>query len=284
MPNKSEIAQIAEQKGVTKAAIDKDWVLGHFVNAIYGHDYLRTELIFKGGTCLRKCFFPSYRFSENLDFTTRNRDLELSRKVLLELCALVETDTAVRLDIHSVKPLYFNNQLTGYQAEIKYWGAEHTKNQRPPDPSRWQTKIKIEVILFEKVVFETGLKNIIHPYSDSIKVRARPVCYDLHEVMSEKLRAMIQRSYTAPRDYYDVWYLSNNCVFDKVKIRAAFYEKMEFNGLKFNGIESFALARVQKVLIAHWHNSLGAHLPAVHLPAFETVLSDLQGLLREIFI
>lgn len=27
--------------------------------------------MFKGGTCLRKVYFPGYRFSEDLDFTSR---------------------------------------------------------------------------------------------------------------------------------------------------------------------------------------------------------------------
>lgn len=32
---KREIEKIAEQKGVAKTTIDKDWVLGHFTDAIY---------------------------------------------------------------------------------------------------------------------------------------------------------------------------------------------------------------------------------------------------------
>ena len=27
-----------------------------------------------GGTCLKKCYFETYRFSEDLDFTLRNED------------------------------------------------------------------------------------------------------------------------------------------------------------------------------------------------------------------
>jgi predicted nucleotidyltransferase component of viral defense system len=30
--------------------------------------------VFKGGTCLKKCFFETYRFSEDLDFTIINPD------------------------------------------------------------------------------------------------------------------------------------------------------------------------------------------------------------------
>jgi len=32
---KREIEKFAEQKGVAKSTIDKDWVLGHFVDAIF---------------------------------------------------------------------------------------------------------------------------------------------------------------------------------------------------------------------------------------------------------
>jgi len=28
-------------------------------------------MIFKGGTCLRKCYFPDYRFSEDIDITAQ---------------------------------------------------------------------------------------------------------------------------------------------------------------------------------------------------------------------
>jgi predicted nucleotidyltransferase component of viral defense system len=39
---------------------------------IYAHEELAGSWIFKGGTCLKKCFFETYRFSEDLDFTLRN--------------------------------------------------------------------------------------------------------------------------------------------------------------------------------------------------------------------
>jgi predicted nucleotidyltransferase component of viral defense system len=37
-------------------------------------------LIFKGGTCLRKCYFPNYRFSEDLDFTSTDATFELTEE------------------------------------------------------------------------------------------------------------------------------------------------------------------------------------------------------------
>lgn len=66
---KKEIEVNAEEQNIPKSTIDKDWVLGHFIDAIFSIPECRGNLIFKGGTCLRKCYFSKYRFSEDLDFT-----------------------------------------------------------------------------------------------------------------------------------------------------------------------------------------------------------------------
>ena len=72
---KREIETLAEEKGVAKSTIDKDWVLGHFLDAIFSMPECRESLIFKGGTCLKKCYFPDYRFSEDLDFTLLDKKI-----------------------------------------------------------------------------------------------------------------------------------------------------------------------------------------------------------------
>jgi len=47
---------------------------------IYAHEELAESWIFKGGTCLKKCFFETYRFSEDLDFTLRD-EAQLDEKL-----------------------------------------------------------------------------------------------------------------------------------------------------------------------------------------------------------
>ena len=66
MIRQKEIRDKAMEWGVPPDTADKDYVLGHFLAGF--HDYYNEELILKGGTCLRKCWFPGYRFSEDLDF------------------------------------------------------------------------------------------------------------------------------------------------------------------------------------------------------------------------
>ena len=71
MIDKREILAIAQQTSLTPHVVEKDYVLGWMLAGIYGHEDLAENWIFKGGTCLKKCFFETFRFSEDLDFTLR---------------------------------------------------------------------------------------------------------------------------------------------------------------------------------------------------------------------
>jgi len=211
MIGKNEINRLAQDQKVRTATIDKDWVLGHFIDAIYTMPECRNNLIFKGGTCLKKCRFPDYRFSEDLDFTAAGENFVFDMKMLKKIVEVVTERTEMLLHVQSFENLQFNNQITGYSAKIKFWGADHSKNQQPPEPNRWQTSIKIEIILYEKIIFEPETATVLHPYSDKLTENAQNIpIYSINEVLAEKIRALIQRSYTAPRDYFDIWYLSEN--------------------------------------------------------------------------
>ena len=67
----AEIRRRARVAGVEPRTIELDYVLGWVLRGIADHPPLARRPVFKGGTCLRKCYFPDYRFSEDLDFTAR---------------------------------------------------------------------------------------------------------------------------------------------------------------------------------------------------------------------
>ena len=49
--------------------VEKDYVLGWVLAGIGTEPALRDGWVFKGGTCLKKCYLETFRFSEDLDFT-----------------------------------------------------------------------------------------------------------------------------------------------------------------------------------------------------------------------
>jgi predicted nucleotidyltransferase component of viral defense system len=66
---KYEIMEHAKEYGLSANTIEKDYVLSWLLFGIANSNELKQKWIFKGGTCLKKCYFEQYRFSEDLDFT-----------------------------------------------------------------------------------------------------------------------------------------------------------------------------------------------------------------------
>lgn len=67
-----EIAEFSREFGLEQNIVEKDYVLGWVLAAIFAQPALKSAWAFKGGTCLKKCYFETYRFSEDLDFTLRD--------------------------------------------------------------------------------------------------------------------------------------------------------------------------------------------------------------------
>ncbi len=69
MIEKNEILKLAEVLDLQNDTVEKDYVLGWMLYGINKHQSLSQNWLFKGGTSLKKCFFETFRFSEDLDFT-----------------------------------------------------------------------------------------------------------------------------------------------------------------------------------------------------------------------
>jgi len=64
-----KLIKIREQKNVVWETIELDYALSWILAGISEHQSLKNNLVFKGGTALKKCYFGDYRFSEDLDFS-----------------------------------------------------------------------------------------------------------------------------------------------------------------------------------------------------------------------
>src|SRR5271168_1421467 len=69
MIDRRELLLLAENLGLQPQIVEKDYVLGWLLAGIRANADLGDHWVFKGGTCLKKCYFETYRFSEDLDFT-----------------------------------------------------------------------------------------------------------------------------------------------------------------------------------------------------------------------
>lgn len=53
---------------IPETVLERDYCLAWFLVGLSG-TRLCSQFIFKGGTALKRCYFPDYRFSEDLDFS-----------------------------------------------------------------------------------------------------------------------------------------------------------------------------------------------------------------------
>jgi predicted nucleotidyltransferase component of viral defense system len=64
-----ELDELRGEWSLNIGVIEKDYVLGWLLAGIAQHHALAATWIFKGGTCLRKCYYETFGFSEDLYFT-----------------------------------------------------------------------------------------------------------------------------------------------------------------------------------------------------------------------
>lgn len=158
-----ELIEHRDKFGVPPVTIDKDWVLGHFLNALYLNNDVQKFFVFKGGTCLRKCYFENYRFSEDLDFTLLNKDFKISQSFINSILKQTHQISGIKFEaLSTIKNQIHKDIEQGYEIEIRFWGADHKLSQKPLPVNRWQTSIKIDISFSEKIILPPVKRHIFH--------------------------------------------------------------------------------------------------------------------------
>ncbi len=201
MSRADEIKSEAGRAGVPPSTVEKDYVISVVLRELWTSGIWK-NLVFKGGTALRKVYFSDYRFSEDLDFNLVRGDAYEAMKALDAL-------TGHRGEIEFLEPeirertgkRYHEGKTVGYEIRIPYYFL-----RRRGEPAK--IRMDLSIGNYEKMVLEPVEKGIFHAYSDREAFsRVRVMAYSLEELMAEKIRTIFQRI-GRPRDIYDIWYLS----------------------------------------------------------------------------
>lgn len=276
-----ELYDLSEKLNIQSFVLDKDWALGHFLNAMFENDNIKSNFVFKGGTCLKKCYFNEYRYSEDLDFTLIDKDFIVNKDLFDSISSIAEKNSGAGFYLSKIKQQIYNDTPQGYEIIIAFWGADHKPNQTVLSPERWQTTIKIDISFTEKVLLQPERKKIIHPYSDSDNVNSVVAVYPINEIISEKLRALMQRN--RPRDIYDLYFLSQQVSNeDYPVIYNLLLEKSKDKKLDCCKLESFVNPIKAKRNKRAWENSLGHHLAINKLVDFETAYRRVSDFISNI--
>jgi predicted nucleotidyltransferase component of viral defense system len=204
MIEKNEILKMATGLDLNPDTVEKDYILGWMLFGINRQPDI-SSWAFKGGTSLKKCFFETYRFSEDLDFTVTKQS-HLTEKFLLRKFIEItdylmeEVGLIFFKDRFKFKVIDKGNGNFSAQGKIHFNGPLRRK--------QGVATIKLDLTSDEILVLKTVKKKVHHPYTDEPAQGIHANCYAFEEIVAEKIRALAQRA--RPRDVYDVVHFFRN--------------------------------------------------------------------------
>jgi len=269
---KAQLLALAKHYELLPTTVQKDYVIGWLLRAISEHAVL-SQWIFKGGTCLKKCYFETYRFSEDLDFT-----------IPLEQSISVDS-----IQTHIDKAVSWIESNSGLSFPRQYWKVEEYENLRGKTsfqmkipfsgplrlPSKSLQRVKFDLSQDELIADTPQLRNLHHDYTDVSNPAPQILCYSINEILAEKTRALVERTGRA-RDVYDVVNISRNFrgEIDSQRTRDIANKKFHFKGLKTPSFEYIMDSIDNSVLRANWEQQLAHQINK--LPPVDIFIDDLR--------
>ncbi len=275
---KQELLDLATDFGLAPNVVEKDYALGWMLAGFGEHPETRDTWLFKGGTCLKKCFFETYRFSEDLDFTLLDAghlDEAFLARVFQEVADWVYERTGLVMPPEARKVDVYTNPRGGKSAEgrIGYRGPLARAGDAP--------RIKLDLTDHERVVLAADRRPLHHPYSDCPADGIEVTTYAFEEVFAEKVRALAER--LRPRDLYDVVHLHRRRELepDRGEVIATLRAKCEFKGIPVPTLQSIQTSPLVGELRTAWEQMLGHQLP--ELPSFDGFWDELPEVFAWLF-
>jgi predicted nucleotidyltransferase component of viral defense system len=272
--SKQDILDRAAEWQLRPDVVEKDYVLGWLLAGLGAHEETRTRWIFKGGTCIKKCYFETYRFSEDLDFSL----LPEARYTEDDIRAAV--DAATRLASES-SGIAFPRDLVEVRTRRNKQGEmtfQVRVSYRGPLAFPILPRVLLDLTRHEPVLDTPTARGPFHPYPDALPDGGVVLTYSFHELLAEKMRALYER--IRPRDLYDVIYLLENRAdaLDFRLLHELFRKKCAVKELEIPTVRSVVgTVLAADELRSEWANMLAHQLP--QLPALDDLLSRLPELI-----
>lgn len=264
--------------GVQQYIIEKDYALSYLLAAISETSGLGNQLVLKGGTALRKFYFRDYRFSEDLDYSTRevgpSIDFDEYMKTAIRK---MEYLLSVRGPFHvELEPLILKNPHPGnqkaYQVRVRF-----------PEQRQALCRLKVEITVDESILSPIVMLPLVHDFPEDIQNRI--AVYSLAEIAAEKMRALLQskarlqeRGWGASRvcrDYYDLLHLLQQPYINRQELLPLLAKKCLTRGVTYQSANDFISEDLLAVARNEWEQQILPFIPLA--PPVEEILLQVQS-------
>jgi len=242
------LAYAAKNTGVRQAdLLEKDMLLHLLLKELTTDRDFRENYVFKGGTCLIKCYLGYYRFSEDLDFSWTRQDLfkgksenqirkQISREIDKLSVILVKAAANVGLDFNPDKEdrhyMEFGggNRFTTFK--LWYESVELRATQFIKVQINYVEEFKHPFKQLEAKNILSGLDakelKFMRPEASQLLEPLTVQAYDIREILAEKVRAILTRKGTKARDFIDAYLIQKETGVRPEDLEAEIIDKTRF--------------------------------------------------------
>lgn len=250
--------KLAEIAGVPSETIEKDYFIELLLFYLAKEIEFREKLIFRGGTALRKTYFPDYRFSEDLDFLIE--DKENFEDYVIKFGRIIEK---INLEYPYNLGKRFESENDRLQFFISYDIIPEIRAVK---------ELKIDV-LKDNYVPPVIRKRILFGYGEFKYEKKELRIYTLESVAVDKICRILDID-NEPRDLYDLWYLLKLGI-NAREIKKVFNKKVGYEIYCPNLLSAIRNEDYRQ----NWKIRLTKQIK--DLPHYEIILEELEGLIEK---
>jgi len=252
-----QIQRLSSEQGVPAEIIEKDYLIELVLFYLAKDGYFKNKFVFRGGTALKKVYFPDYRFSEDLDFLVENTEnLEECDRRLNQLLVKINSEHPFQLN---KRPKVNKDRL---QFFILYDLILEIKTTK---------ELKIDV-LRDSYIPSFQEKKILFSYQEFKQENLSFNTYDLESVASDKISRILDVD-NEPRDLYDLTYLLKSKI-SVPKIKEEFKNRCNYDIYIPNLLSEIAKEEYKQ----NWQIRLEKQI--ANLPTYETMTKKLKELIK----
>jgi predicted nucleotidyltransferase component of viral defense system len=255
---KDFVNEVARTQKIKRAdLIEKDFILHQVLFDLAKNRFFHDNFVFKGGTCLAKCYLDYFRFSEDIDFTWKNQSVfegKSQKEIRRYLSVVINSVGEVFEEIAEKRGLDFRC-LKNDRNYVELGGGDKTctfKVWYQSEVLGRRSFLKVQMNFVEKTCYPfkgAELKSLISGNHEELGLLfpeyqeySRKIAFDVYdprEILAEKIRAILTRRGMKSRDFLDVYLINKTfgisledifgCVMEKTRFTLNLYARYRTN-------------------------------------------------------
>ena len=255
-----QVQRLSLKNNVSPEIMEKDYFIELLLFYFSKDNFLYENYVFRGGTALKKVYFPEYRFSEDLDFVIDSKkEIKIFQEIIIKILQKISSDYPIKIDKRSI---FERDRL---QLFIIYDIIPDIKGIK---------ELKVD-ILKDYYILKHERKRLLFSYPEFENKNSILETYALESVICDKIGRILDVD-NEPRDLYDLWYLLKLNL-DINIIRKEFKNKYGYKILIPNLLRGIVKDDYKK----NWENRLIHQM--LDLPDFDMLIKDLNKLIKKKF-